>query len=300
MRPPHLRWKRSLSALSVLCAVLGSSSLLGFAGSRPQSERLQRLQDLQVHASSEDAWKAAYDAEMERNELLREQLRSLDIGESSAAEMPEACEVDWQDSYEKLAACNQELEETLRSGGGLQAGGRSAQVQQQTAAMKPLVFEVPLPEQGNERLELVRYFTDGREVAFYMIRACLPLGLQLTKCNSGPLKGAFLVEDVVEGGQAWQGGVVLPGDILHAVTVVMDRANLGIKTEDFVSNVVGGLGRWRQTILDTSFINTVEDLVAQMQSNKAMGTDTELVLVFERDLSESPRPPDVLDPLEAE
>ncbi|CAE7735323.1 unnamed protein product [Symbiodinium sp. CCMP2456] len=297
MGPPHLRWKRSLCALSVLCAVLGSSSrLLCFAGSRPQKS--ERLQDLQVHASSEDVWKAAYDAEMERNELLREQLRSLDIGESS--DLPEACEVDWQDSYEKLAACNQELEETLRSGGGLQAGGRSAQVQQQTAAMKPLVFEVPLPEQGNERLELVRYFTDGREVAFYMVRACLPLGLQLTKCNSGPLKGAFLVEDVVEGGQAWEGGVVLAGDILHAVTVVMDRANLGIKTEDFVSNVVGGLGRWRQTILDTSFINTVEDLVAQMQSNKAMGTDTELVLVFERDLSESPRPPDVLDPVEAE
>ena len=168
--------------------VLGSSSLLGFAGCRnpEKSERLQRLQDLQVHASSEDAWKAAYDAEMERNELLREQLRSLDIGESS--EMPEACEVDWRESYEKLAACNQELEQTLRSGGGLQAGGRSAHVEQQTAAMKPLVFEVPLPEQGNERLELVRYFTDGREVAFYMIRACLPLGLQLTKCNSGPLK----------------------------------------------------------------------------------------------------------------
>ncbi|CAE6957200.1 unnamed protein product [Symbiodinium microadriaticum] len=297
MVPAHLRWKRSLCALSVLCAVLGGSSrLLGFAGCRPQKS--ERLQDLQVHASSEDVWKAAYDAEMERNELLREQLRSLDIGESS--DLPEACEVDWKDSYEKLAACNQELEETLRSGGGLQAGGRSAQVQQQTAAMKPLVFEVPLPEQGNERLELVRYFTDGREVAFYMIRARLPLGLQLTKCNSGPLKGAFLVEDVVEGGQAWQGGVVLAGDILHAVTVVMDRANLGIKTEDFVSNVVGGLGRWRQTILDTSFINTVEDLVAQMQSNKAMGTDTELTLVFERDLSESPRPPEVLDPVEAE
>ena len=43
-----------------------------------------------------------------------------------------------------------------------------------------------------------------------------------------------------------------------------------------------------------------EDLVAQMQSNKAMGTDTELTLVFERDLSESPRPPEVLDPVEAE
>ena len=40
--------------------------------------------------------------------------------------------------------------------------------------------------------------------------------------------------------------------------------------------------------------------MAQMQSNKAMGTDTKLVLVFERDLSESPRPPDALDPLEAE
>ena len=50
----------------------------------------------------------------------------------------------------------------------------------------------------------------------------------------------------------------------------MDRANLGIKTEDFVSNVVGGLGRWRQTILDTSFINTVD---AQLNPNAPQAGD---------------------------
>ena len=37
------------------------------------------------------------------------------------------------------------------------------QAQQQRAALEPLVFEVPLPEQEAERLELVRYFTDGRD-----------------------------------------------------------------------------------------------------------------------------------------
>ena len=168
--------------------MLDSPTLLGFAALRPRNAGTR----VQVHATSgseDEVWKAAYDAEMDRNELLQEQLRSLDI--DGASEMPEACAVDWKDSYEKLAACNAELEEALRSGGGLQAGGRSTQQVQQAAAMKPLVFEIPLPQQGTERLELVRYFTDGREVAFYMIRACLPLGLQLTKCNSGPLKAGL-------------------------------------------------------------------------------------------------------------
>mmetsp|Transcript_42127 Transcript_42127/g.98254 ORF Transcript_42127/g.98254 Transcript_42127/m.98254 type:complete len:302 (-) Transcript_42127:44-949(-) len=260
----------------------------------PHRRAANKLRLAASASAEEDVWREAYDAEMERNKLLREQLSALQI-DADGQEMPEACSVDWKDSYEQVAACNAELEDSLRRGGGLQAGGRTQTVEQ-TAALEPLVFEVPLPAQDTtERLELVRYHTDGRDVAFYSIQASLPLGLQMAKCNSGPLKGAFLVEEVLEG--AGQENGVAAGDLLHAVTVVMDRANLGIKTEDFVSNVVGGMGRWRQTIMDTSFINTVDDLVVQMQSNNAMGSDMELVLVFERDLTSSQPPPNVLEPV---
>eukprot|EP00434_Breviolum_minutum_P037950 symbB.v1.2.033651.t3/scaffold4211.1/size43043/1 len=104
-----------------------------------------------------------------------------------------------------------------------------------------------------------------------------------------------MVEDVAANGAAAQGGV-LAGDILHALTVVMDRSNLGIKTEDFVSSVVGGLGRWRQTIMDASYINTVDELVSQFKSNTMLGSETELLLIFERDISTSPKPAETLEP----
>lgn len=43
-----------------------------------------------------EAWREAYDVELERNQLLREQLKIEDM------ELPEVCEVDWQASYEML------------------------------------------------------------------------------------------------------------------------------------------------------------------------------------------------------
>ena len=45
-----------------------------------------------------------------------------------------------------------------------------------------------------------------------------------------------MVEAAAPGGAAASGGV-MEGDILHALTVVMDRANLGVKTEDLRGEV---------------------------------------------------------------
>ena len=49
--------------------------------------------------------------------------------------------------------------------------------------------------------------------------------------------------------------------------------------------------------MDASYINTVDDLVSQFKSNTMMGSDTELLLIFERDISRSPVPAETLEPL---
>lgn len=214
--------------------------------------------------------------ELQRNRLLREQLKE-------DMELPEVCEVDWKASYEKLSDCNKELEVALRQ------QAKTAEEDAQPLSVEPVAFEVTLPDSdSSERVEVVG-FRSPKNAAFYLLRGRLPLGLQLTKKDEGRLKGAFMVEAAAPGGAAANGGVI-EGDILHELTVVMDRANLGIKTEDFVSSVVGGLGRWRQTIMDASYINTVDDLVSQFKSNTMLGSDTEFLLIFERDISTSPAP----------
>ncbi|CAJ1334909.1 unnamed protein product [Effrenium voratum] len=235
-------------------------------------------------AASESTWREAYQAELARNELLQQQLESL--GKDASPEVPEACEVDWEGSYQKLAACNQQLEVAIY-------GERKSTEEVPKAA--PLAFEVSLPaSETKERVEVLG-FRDPRKASFFAVKARLPLGLQLTKDAPNEPKNAFLVEAVAPEGAAAQSGV-LAGDILHALTAVMDRSNLGIKTEDFVSSVVGGLGRWRQTIVDSSYINTVDDLVDQLKSNTMLGSDTEVLLIFERDVSALPEP---AEPLEA-
>lgn len=222
--------------------------------------------------------------ELQRNQLLREQLKNEEM------ELPEVCEVDWKASYEKLSDCNKELEVALRQ------QAKTAEEDAQPLSVEPVAFEVTLPDSDSSELVEVVGFRPPQRAAFYLLRGRLPLGLQLTKLNEGRLKGAFMVEAAAPGGAAASGGV-MEGDILHALTVVMDRANLGVKTEDFVSSVVGGLGRWRQTIMDASYINTVDDLVSQFKSNTMLGSDTELLLIFERDISTSPAPAESLQPV---
>jgi len=245
-------------------------------------------------AKEEETWREAYELELERNELLRDQLQSLGVKslllqeQPSALAVPEECAIDWADSYGRLAECNRALEAELRGGAGQQAKGAGLQGGQGAEATAlPAVFQVRLPEAGTqEELELSPFF--GRGSAFYSVEARLPLGLSLTKQGSGQLCGAFLVDDVLEGGSAKASGKILAGDILQALTVVMDGSDLGMKVEDFVSTVVGGLGRWRQTLTDASFIDSADDLVEAIQTNTVFGSDVKLVLIFERDTAALP------------
>ncbi|CAK9087065.1 unnamed protein product [Durusdinium trenchii] len=206
--------------------------------------------------ATEDPWREAYDAELRRNELL----------------------------LEKLSDCNRQIEEVLR----LQSRNADESAQAHISG-----WSWSMGGLGGVWILWMKPAMGMKNAAFFTFQGRLPLGLQLRKQNEGRLKGAFLVEDIFPGPAAEH---VWRGDILHALTVVMDRANLGIKTEDFVSSVVGGLGRWRQTIVDASFINTVEDMVDQLNSNTMLGSDTEILLIFERDISSSPEPDEILEP----
>ena len=50
-----------------------------------------------------------------------------------------------------------------------------------------------------------------------------------------------------------------------------------------------------RTIVDSSYINTVDDLVDQLKSNTMLGSDTEVLLIFERDVSALPEPAEALE-----
>ena len=52
-----------------------------------------------------------------------------------------------------------------------------------------------------------------------------------------------------------------------------------------------------RTIMDASYINTVDELVSQFKSNTMLGSETELLLIFERDISTSPKPAETLEPV---
>eukprot|EP00442_Polarella_glacialis_P047607 CAMPEP_0115107370 /NCGR_PEP_ID=MMETSP0227-20121206/37272_1 /TAXON_ID=89957 /ORGANISM="Polarella glacialis, Strain CCMP 1383" /LENGTH=354 /DNA_ID=CAMNT_0002505269 /DNA_START=37 /DNA_END=1101 /DNA_ORIENTATION=+ len=253
--------------------------------------------------SEEDTWKEAWQLEMQRNRLLREQIESRglthlllesdNIAEADGA--ADACEVDWASSYDKLAACNGVLQAKLSS------GGTSANFEdmRDVAAKTPGVFQVVLPKkQGGTQLsiELLNFF--GKGAAFYSVRAALPLGLNLTKRTRGALQGAFVVEDVLAGGSAEAGGQILQGDVLHAVSAVNDGTTQGMQMEDFVSTVVGNINRYKQNMVDTSFINTLEDLVQAFKSNLLLGSDVQLTLIFERDTLSAPVPLKVLEPVD--
>mmetsp|Transcript_73093 Transcript_73093/g.144962 ORF Transcript_73093/g.144962 Transcript_73093/m.144962 type:complete len:359 (+) Transcript_73093:57-1133(+) len=242
-------------------------------------------------------WKDAYKLEVERNHVLREQLSEqlMILGKTSTSEdaiarQPEACDVDWSINYERLAACNNALADEIA---GLQRG---------TVEDKPVVvekrvanFNVKMPnDDSSMNIELLGFF--GGTGAFYSLCVDLPLGLKLTKVDHGSLMGAFLVEEVMEGGSVAAVGEVVAGDVLHAVTMVGDQADLGMRTEDFVSSLVGGLGRFRQSLMDASFIDSTEDLMEIMKSNMILGSDTKLALVFERDVSTLAPPATPLQP----
>mmetsp|Transcript_63424 Transcript_63424/g.127147 ORF Transcript_63424/g.127147 Transcript_63424/m.127147 type:complete len:317 (+) Transcript_63424:58-1008(+) len=315
MGSPHCR-RRHLGRCGLLLAALASAVALRrrwgrlfvgcdlFASARPPALRPQPRAHRTAASCSDGestqdaAWKEAYELERERNELLRDQLQSQGLKtlllNPEAPEPnvePDACAVDWEQNYESLAACNRALEEELR---GKPVPAPSASPS--PAAVGPALLKVPIAEQGVlETIELSRFF--GGAGAFYVVQARLPLGLELQKRDGGGLMGAFVVENVLPGGAADASGEVTVGDVLQAVTVVMDNQDLGMKTEDFVSSVVGGLGRYRQVLSDASFIDTADDLVEAIKSNTMLSSEVQITLVFERDTAALSAPKEPLEPV---
>lgn len=253
-----------------------------------------------LRAGGADAgvWKEAYDVELQRNGLLRDQLRDL----SSDAEAPgafdpsdlEECAVDWEGTYERISECNRALEQQVQE---LQGRTRPKEEVVDLLARVPVVLTVPLPRQGGNAgsasVELLRFL--GSSSSFFALTASLPLGLNLTKETDGALNGAFLVRDVLPGGSAAASGQVVEGDVLQAMTIVPERMDMGVKTEDFASTFVARLSNDKQAVVDACFFNTATDLVDALRSNAVFGDDGKLVLVFERS-SEGPEPSKMLEP----
>jgi len=230
-------------------------------------------------AGDESEWREAYDIEVQRNSMLREQLELL--GEELGAEAAlEECSVDWSDNYLSLSACNKALEQRISR--AQDTGPKQFEDMRDVQAVSSAKYVVSLPDsEATETLELMPF--RGKAGAFYELTIPVPLGLQLARIDSGDMYGAYIVEDIIEGGSAFASGEVVVGDLLHALTVVYDRQSLGMKSEDFVSSVVGGFGRFTQTLTDTYKVNCVDDLVEAIKTNSILGTEVKMKLVFERD-----------------
>jgi len=264
--------------------------------SRGSSSRGSQTRRLAEEAADTAVWKEAYDLELERNSLLRDQLKSVGFEEDSKLPEIEECSIDWADNYEKIAACNKQLEEALR-GYEAETNKRPIQDQRSMAAVLPNIFYVVLENGVQASIELSRFY--GKNAAFYLFQAPMPLGLNITKMSDGPLQNAFVVQNVVEGGSAEASRLVLPGDVVQAVSVVGDGGKpLGVRTEDFVSTVTAAINsvQVRQTLVDASFILSSEELVKLIKSNAALGENAAITIIFERDISQSPPPQVPLEP----
>jgi len=152
-------------------------------------------------------------------------------------------------------------------------------------------------QEGLASVQLARYF--GPSSAFFLVRAPLPLGLNVTKRSGGELSGAFVVEDVLPGGSVFEARKVLPGDVLQALTVVSGSAGLGSRNsenQEFLATMMGSLQKPTQTLVDASFLNTMEDFVDAVRTNTEMGDEAELTMIFERDVDMLPEPAEPLQP----
>merc|ERR1712194_233841 len=121
---------------------------------------------------------------MGRNGLLREQLQGaglksllIDSAEVDLAKEPEACEIDWEQKYDALAACNQALEKQL---GSQRAGTKTFKDRRDVEAERAAMYNIKLPSQDVDvPVLLPKCF--GLSSVFYLVRAQLPLGLNLSK-----------------------------------------------------------------------------------------------------------------------
>lgn len=221
---------------------------------------------------AEGVWKEAYSLEVERNSLLRDQLRSLEVEAPELLEAePEECVVDWEGSYSRLRGCNEALEARLRGGVPTREGMRRKEAAEQDDAGVPVRLKVQLLDRETS-IEVFRRHGSGSQ--FFTFQARLPLGLNITLREKGALRGSFVVENVLPGGSGAASGMIQPGDVVHALTTIV--TTMGVTTFD------SGVTSQRQHLVDTSFLGSVQQLVEALGTNTAAGPDSEVVLVFER------------------
>lgn len=219
--------------------------------------------------SSQGLWKEAYDVELERNALLRERLKG-----DAAAQEPEACTIDWESNYQQLRECNEALERQLRAGAVGQKGVKSA-TEMELDSRLPVMMKVPLQDGREASLELFRLL--GPESSFLAFRGPLPLGLRIFRQEKGGelrLRGAFIVEEVVEGGSAAAQGSVKVGDVVHALSV-MDTS---MGTSSFDS----GVSTYTPRMVLTCFLSSIGDLIQAISSNDGKSEGNLVTLVLER------------------
>jgi len=231
--------------------------------------------------AGEDAsatWRSAYELELERNGLLRDQLRSVDPAAPEARGQPEECALDWEENYARLRACNEALEGQLRTAqGGLGAASPQTELsEEELDARLPVVLDVKL-EHRMTKIEVFR--RHGAGSTFVTVEATLPLGLNITLRERGDLRGSFVVEDVLPGGFGEASGSIQTGDVLQALTTRV--TSMGVTTFD------SGVTQSTQHLVDASFLSSLTELV------EAIGTNVngDIILVLERPATTSVKTP---------
>jgi len=259
-----------------------------------------------LHAAPEisetEAWQQAYELQVDRNDIVREQLRGLglkeveiDGEEMDLDQPPQAASGDLQTCYRALTARNDILESQLRNRRG---GAANFQDQRDVLAKSNALFRIKLLDQQDpSQVDLSRFF--GLTSVFYLVRAPLPLGLNMTKRQKGDLQGAFVVENVLPGGSASKSGEILPGDILQALTVVSSASGLGSagsENQEFLATMLGSVSAPTQELMDATYVDTLDGLVAAIGTNRDLGEGVDLTLILERDLNVNPAPGEPLQP----
>mmetsp|Transcript_45060 Transcript_45060/g.101423 ORF Transcript_45060/g.101423 Transcript_45060/m.101423 type:complete len:303 (-) Transcript_45060:115-1023(-) len=226
--------------------------------------------------SQEDAvWKSAYELELDRNRLIRDQLQSSGISGEEDEGDPEACAIDWETNYNSLKECNAALEARLRGGKEPLRGNRA----QDKLSEEELDARLPvrLPVQLEHRETFIEVFRrHGPGSTFHNVEASLPLGLNITLRERGDLRGSFVVEDVLPGGFGESSGLIKPGDAVLGLTTRV--TSMGVTTFD------SGVPQALQHLVDTSFISSAQELVEAISTN----TNGNLILVLERQAEPQP------------
>jgi len=271
-------------ALTLSFLVMARSTAVGpaaFTGtffrrySRTADDSLELAAGPREDGEAEDWQREAYFEELQRNRQLRDRLleSGMALPDESVsgldATVDEVCGIQWSESYESLANCNDAMEERISAFG--------EDFSQDDLA----VFRVQAGH-GQPELSVTLLPFYGRESAFYAMRSRAPLsGLRLRKEESGPLKSAWVVEAVSHECEDAESEVIV-GDVLQAVTVISEEGSLPGRGEST-----------RPTLADVSFIDTLDHLEEAVQRHASHASGAESILIFERDvaLRSSPQEP---------